>query len=121
MNPALLAAELERLAELDGLLGCALVDADTGMIWQAAGAAGGNPLIAEAAVDYWRLYKRRSPVFGSLGELRAQVVIHSQGRLTLVACGPDLVLVSLSAEPDRVDWARWKALIGQLGVLTASF
>lgn len=106
-----LGAQLHALADSVGLLACALVDIDTGMVLACAGDA---DVIAEAASDYWRLFRRQRPLLAALGEARAQVLIHERGRITLTACGGGLLLVSLSAEPDRVDWLGWKQGVGGL-------
>lgn len=103
---------LARMAGLRGLRSCAVVDAETGMVWHAAGDAEGLAL-AEAASDYWRLCARQR-VFEALGPARAQVAIHERLRLTIVACGRGLLLVAVSDEPDRVEWPRWKATAGEL-------
>jgi hypothetical protein len=109
--------ELERklaaIAAMDGLIGCALVDAETGMAWTSAG---GDDMqqICEAASDYWRLYMRHAKHYRSVGELRVQVLIHATGRITIVRCAGSLLLVCVSHEPDRVDWTRWKAMVAGL-------
>jgi hypothetical protein len=112
MSAASLLAPLQALAALEGLLACAVVDVDTGMVCQSAGDAACVPL-AEAASDYWRLC-RRQQAFDTLGPVRAQVLIHERARLTLAPCGRELLLVCASAEPDRVDWARWKQAVAHL-------
>lgn len=103
---------LARMAGLRGMRSCAVVDAETGMVWHEAGEPEGLA-IAEAASDYWRLCERQR-VFASLGLARAQVAIHERLRLTIVACGRGLLLVAVSDEPDRVEWPRWKAAAGEL-------
>jgi hypothetical protein len=107
---------LRALCEGEGLLACALVDIDTGMVVHSAGDA--DP-IAEAASDYWRLFRRQRPLLSTLGEARAQVLIHDKARLTLTACGKGLLLVCLSGEPDRVDWPAWKRRAGALHAAAA--
>jgi hypothetical protein len=104
---------LDAMAALDGMVACALVERDTGMVWHCAGHADGV-LLAEAASDYWRLCGRQDTAFAPLGPLRAQVAIHADARLTLVGCGEGLLLVAISREPDRVDWQRWKQAVGAL-------
>lgn len=111
-----LVTRLQALVDGVGLAACALVDIDTGMVLAAAGDA---EVIAEAASDYWRLFRRQQPLRSALGEARAQVLIHERGRLTLTACGGGLLLVSLSAEPDRVDWQGWKRGVGGLQAAVA--
>lgn len=90
-----------------GVMGCALVDLATGMVLHGEGPGDLLPAV-EAASDYWRLCTRQQRVFGAMGELRAQVVIHEHQRLTIVRCGQGLLLVTLSLESEPVDWVRWK-------------
>jgi predicted regulator of Ras-like GTPase activity (Roadblock/LC7/MglB family) len=116
-----LEAELDSLAQLPGMRGCAVIDTDAGMAWHTAGDAQLLQPIAEAASDYWRLFLRRRGDFEGLGEIRALVVMHAKGRITLAGCGEQLLLVCLSHEPDRVDWNRWKAGVGSLQKVVASF
>jgi hypothetical protein len=112
INERVLVAALERLAAMPGLLGCTVVDGDTGMPWGATGSFPELAAVCESAWDYWRLACRRRE-YASLGELRAIVVMHAQGRVTLVGCGEGLLLVTLSREPDAVDWPRWKGAVGR--------
>lgn len=117
MTAALLQARLQALRAVDGLLGCALVDLETGMVVQSAGSAD-LPALAEAASDYWRLC-RRQRLFASLGPLRAQAVIHEHTRVTIVRCGEGLLLVTLSQEGRGIDWDRWKAGVQALQQLAS--
>jgi predicted regulator of Ras-like GTPase activity (Roadblock/LC7/MglB family) len=112
--------ELEAMAAMHGVIGCAVIDTDGGMAWHTAGAAEAVQPMAEAASDYWRMFLRRRGDFGALGEIRALVVMHARGRLTLAACGAQLLLVSLTDEPDTVDWRAWKARVGALQQAVAS-
>ena len=109
---------LRAMAAQPGIRGCALVDLATGMVLHGEGAPELVP-IAEAASDYWRLCSRQEGVFGVLGAPRAQVVIHALGRVTIVRCGDGLLLVTLSREPEAVDWHRWKRAAQALGPLAA--
>ena len=105
---------VDAIARMEGIAGCAVVDMEAGMAWHVAGAAEALQPLAEAASDYWRLFLRRKDDFHGLGDIRALVVMHAAGRLTLAGCGRDLLLVCLSREPDRVDWPAWKARVGAL-------
>jgi hypothetical protein len=113
MSALLRVPALEAMAVLDGMATCALVDAQTGMVLDAAGAQE-HATVAEAATDYWRMCHRQAPAFGSLGGLRVLVAIHERFRLTVLPCGAGLLLVCVSEEPDRVDWNRWRVLVGHL-------
>lgn len=110
---------LQSMGALPGMTGCAMVDAETGMAWKTAG---GHDIqvLCEAASDYWRLHTRSAGHYAPLGELAAQVLIHTRGRITIVGCGGTLLNVCVSKEPDAVDWSRWKALVADLRTLAAS-
>lgn len=105
MNAEGLQKALEQMARLPGLQGCALVEVDTGMVWHAAGGIEDLHKTAEVSSDYWRLYQRQRSHFAALGELQAQVMMHREVRITLLPCGQGMLLIALSREQDRVDWA----------------
>ncbi|RYY92405.1 MAG: hypothetical protein EOO24_29155 [Comamonadaceae bacterium] len=106
--------QIEAIAGLPGVVGCALVEIEGGLTWCSAGGPDIMKL-AEAATDYWRLTQRHGPLLQSvLGDLRAQTFIHSEARITSVACPQGLLLVTVSGEPDAVDWRLWKACVGLL-------
>lgn len=119
MNAGELQTHLLTIQRLDGMIGCAVVDMDTGMTWESTG---GDEVqhLCECATDFWRLQLRNATHYALLGELAAQVLMHAKGRITLVRCPGSLLLVCISAEPDHVDWPRWKALVHQLNQLAAS-
>ena len=106
MKAQRLRGELEQFALMPGLQGCALVEIDTGMVWHAAGSIADVQKIAEASSDYWRLYQRQRIHFEHLGDLRAQVMMHREVRITMLPCGPGMLLIALSREQEPVDWAR---------------
>lgn len=121
MNQDALHAQLEAMAALPSVQGCAVVDLENGMAWQHAGALPQLQALAESCCDYWRLAQRRRNDFDALGAMRALVAIHGQARVTLVGCGAGLLLVTLSDEPDRTDWRRWTTQVQALRELLASF
>lgn len=106
ISAEILRAEMDAIAAMPGLQGCALVEIDAGMVWHAAGDIADVQKIAEASSDYWRLYQRQRVHFEHLGELRAQVLMHSQVRITMLPCGKGTLLIALSREQDAVDWAQ---------------
>jgi hypothetical protein len=108
VNRAAIQLQVQTIAVLQGLVGCSLVDVQAGMTWCSAGRPD-TVAMAEAATDYWRLTQRHTGTFQNLGDLRAQVMMHAQARVTSVACPPDLLLVCVSHEPDTVDWPAWKS------------
>ena len=99
---------LEAMAATPGLEGCALGEIDAGMVWHHAGQIEGVQTFAEAASDYWRLYKRLAGQFADLGDLRASVMMHSHGRITLLPCGAGMLLVTLTRQKSAVDWTIWQ-------------
>ena len=109
---AALCEHLESMASMPGLQGCALVELETGLVLQSAGAV--MPVAAEAARDYWRLHERHSRCFDHLGAMQAQVMVHAQQRLTLVTVGQGLLLLTFSDTAARVDWAFWQTQLSQL-------
>ncbi len=113
MNRAPIEREVGTVAAVPGVRGAALLDLEGGLPWATSGDAA-SLLMAEAASDHWRLTLRHGRTFGELGTLRTQVLIHADGRLTLVACPLNLLLVTVSAEPDAVDWRHWKSCVGRL-------
>lgn len=119
MNATRLREALEEVAHMPGLQGCALVEIDAGMVWHAAGQIADVQKIAEASSDYWRLYQRQKVYFEHLGELRAQVMMHREVRITMLPCGEGMLLIALSNERDPVDWARLQAKTQQLKQLVA--
>jgi hypothetical protein len=106
MNAERLREELEQLALMPGLQGCALVEIDAGMVWHAAGKIPDVQEISEASSDYWRLYQRQKIHFEHLGELRAQVMMHREVRITMLPCGHGMLLIALSREQEPVDWTK---------------
>jgi broad specificity phosphatase PhoE len=105
MRAAQLREALEDIARMPGLDGCALVEIEAGMAWHAIGDMEELQQIAEAASDYWRLYQRGQRYFERIGELRAQVMMHRNGRITMLPCTHGMLLVALSREIEPVDWS----------------
>lgn len=105
MIAELLSQALARLAAIEGMNGCALVEIEAGMVWRTAGEIPGAQDIAEAASDYWRLYLRLEPQFKSLGGLRGSLMWHEHGQLVLLPCGQGVLLVGLAMQSGSVNWA----------------
>ncbi len=110
-------AQLLAIAMMEGVQGCALVEVSTGLVWHATGRQDDLTHIAEAATDHWRNHQRHESSYRSLGALQAQVLMFAAQRITIVACGRDLVLILFSDSVDRVDWTAWKKRVGVLKVL----
>ena len=108
---------LQSMAAMPGLEGCALVEIEAGMVWHHAGQIEGVQTFAEAASDYWRLYTRLSDQFKDLGDLRASVMMHTHGRITLLPCGKGMLLVTLTRQKSEIDWALWQEKTKELALL----
>ncbi|ARU06074.1 hypothetical protein CCO03_16625 [Comamonas serinivorans] len=111
---SLLVSHLTEMAELPGVMGCALVEVETGMVWHSAGQIPELTALAEAASDYWRLYRRLHTNFEQVGKLRACVMMHDAGRITLLPCGSGVLLVTVSLQEAQVDWKAWQSRTRQL-------
>ncbi len=114
MNEQPLRNELDRMALLQGVQGCALVEIETGMAWYVTGQSPDIGKISEAASDYWRLYERLNNHFTRLGDMRAAVFMHRYNRITLLPCGKDKLLVALTHEKTSVDWTEWQLRVRAL-------
>ncbi|WP_423457796.1 roadblock/LC7 domain-containing protein [Ottowia sp. VDI28] len=108
---------LDAMAQTPGVDGCALVEIETGMVWHHAGSIDDVQTFAEAASDYWRLHKRLSPQFEKLGDLRASIMVHTQGRLTMLPCGKGILLLALTRHQSTTDWAQWQKETRKLALL----
>lgn len=108
---------VDAMATMAGVEGCALVEIEAGMVWHHAGRIDGVQTMAEAASDYWRLYKRLAGQFNDLGQLQASLLVHSNGRLTLLPCGQGMLLVALTRQNAGTDWAAWQARTRELAQL----
>lgn len=108
MNTQGLQQMLAEMASLPGVVGCALVEIATGMVWESAGSIHDLTTLAEATSDYWRLYQRLQGNFDQVGELRACVMMHATGRITLLPCGNGLLLVTINLQNAQIDWTQWQ-------------
>jgi hypothetical protein len=116
-----IAAELDRMGAASGIAGCALVAADTGLVWHASSNAPQPERIWEAAIDYWRLHDRQKTHFEGLGTLAAAMMYHTEGVLAVLPCSsdPELVVVSHSRH-QSLDWPGWQKKVRALGRLIAA-
>jgi predicted regulator of Ras-like GTPase activity (Roadblock/LC7/MglB family) len=99
---------LEKLAHFPGILGCALVEADTGMVWHHAGQQNEMERVGEAAVEFWRTQGRVAEQLGMLGELKFASYNYGQRTIGLIPCDlqQGLILVCLAQNPGVV-WGQW--------------
>lgn len=107
MQQAQVAQHLRAMADMAGVDICALVDAETGMAWHVAGSLPQQDVLVEAATDYWRMYMRSQSVPKPYGELRAHIMLHACGRMTVAPCGDGTVLVCFSRDAQQIDWSAW--------------
>jgi hypothetical protein len=117
MNSKYLRGKIDSMAKTFGIEGCAVVEVSAGMVWHAAGQIEDLPRLAEAASDYWRLYRRLKSNFDSLGDMQGCVLLHATHRITMVACGEDMIILTISKESCPVDWPAWDVRVQQLGQL----
>ncbi|MDO9352298.1 MAG: hypothetical protein Q7T55_01295 [Solirubrobacteraceae bacterium] len=118
MNLEPITHELDRMAGTPGIVGCALVEAATGLVWHTSGHAPTGERVWEAAIDYWRLHERQKEHFTVLGPLGAAVMYHARGVLAVLPCSTDPeVLVVTSAAHRGVDWTAWQRRVRALGGL----
>lgn len=116
LNHQHLQQSLDELAHFPGLRGCALVEADTGLVWSARGALADRQSLWEAAIDYWRLHTRNQRHFEALGELGAAVLYHQDAVLATfkVASEPALLFVAVGGHR-QVDWLTLQKQARQAG------
>lgn len=121
MNSTQVGTELDRLAAHPGIVGCALVDAHTGLVWDSRGGAQQAARVWEAAVDYWRLHDRQKLHFAGLGKLGAAAMYHTGGVLGVFPCcsDPDVLLVA-HGQHSGVDWITLQRMARKLGELLRS-
>lgn len=116
MNRQAIIAEVEKLGRTPGVISCALVDGQAGMIFHATGDRPDLEPLAEAACDYWRLHQRGAALYEGLGAMIGIVVLHEEGVINVLACASDAVLVTL-AERNRVSFSTWPDQLGTLRTL----
>lgn len=114
MKAQLISGELDRMATLDGIRACALVEAPSGLVWHAT-ARQGREHLWEAAIDYWRLHQRQRVHFQTLGDLHAAVMYHRHEVLAVLPCmrEPELLVVCVATHTG-VDWLAWQKLVRAL-------
>lgn len=108
-------ALMEQLASYPGVHGCALVDADNGMVWFHAGVLPDMERIGEASVEFWRMQGRLAPYFSALGPLQSVAYSFHGHMVTLLPCSArlPLVLVCVARKPG-MDWQGWGLHVNEL-------
>lgn len=101
-------ALIQELAGFPGVQGCALVDADTGMVWYHSRNFHGIERLGETAIEFWRIQVRLADHFSGFGRLQSTAYAFANRVVALFPCSdkPALVLVCVAAKAD-VAWAEW--------------
>ncbi len=116
-----LAQAVGALAERPGIRGCALVEADSGMVWTAHGELADNASLWEAASDHWRLHGRHAAHFDCLGGFIAVALYHAQGLIAVFRCATDPELLFIAVGQHRaVDWPTLQRMGMRVGELVAA-
>jgi hypothetical protein len=103
-----IAVALDQLASHAGILGCALVESDTGMVWHHAGTLSDMELVAEAAVEFWRTQRRVAIPLEAMGELKFASFKYAHQTIALVPCDEARGLILIcAAQSQGVDWSDW--------------
>jgi hypothetical protein len=99
---------IQELAAFPGVQGCALVEADTGMVWYHSRNFTGIEQIGESAIEFWRIQLRLAENFSAFGPLQSTAYAFANRVVALFPCSdkPALVLVCVAAKTG-VAWAEW--------------
>jgi hypothetical protein len=106
---------LPRFVQIPGVLGCAVVDANHGMVLHHVGELPDMVQIGEAAVEFWRLYDRLNTYFSSdFGEMEIQTCFFQQRVLVLAPWNAlQRELLICVGQKAQVNWAQLRAAITQ--------
>lgn len=105
--------QLIQLAETPGVIACALVATETGLIYSITTNNSQIEAMAESARDYWAIQYRNGGTFSKLGELTNIFVQHQKGILSLQPCGDNTLLVAL-IKLKHINWNKWPEIISPL-------
>lgn len=105
--------ELVHIASTPGIVACALVAADTGMIYLSTSSSKEFEMLAECARDYWRLHIKNSSIFFHMGHVNSIFIQHERNLLSIQPCGTKMILVA-KAQLKEVDWSAWPSKIKSL-------
>lgn len=99
---------LQKLASFNGIQGCALVEADTGMVWHFAGQLTEMESVGEAAVEFWRTQNRVATRLDMMGALKFASYNYAHRVISLIPCDEErgLILVCVAVSPGMV-WSDW--------------
>ena len=115
MNHEPIHAAMRELSAFPGVVGCAVVDAATGMSWYHAGVLPQLERFGEAAVEFWRVQVRLGSYFAELGPPQSAAFSFSDSVVALFPCctDPALVLVCVTNRKD-VQWGLWAQPVASL-------
>ena len=116
MNYQLIEAELNSIATTPGIIACALVAVDTGMIYFSSSSQHLFEVMAEGARYYWALHHKYGQIFDAMGNLNNIFVQHERGILRVQLCGEAMLLITL-AKLGKTDWTQWQGVINNLQTL----
>lgn len=106
MNYQLLEFELNKVAASPGIISCALVAIDTGMICLSTSHDVHFEVMAEGARDYWALQHRNGHIFETMGRVKNIFVQHAKGTICIQSCGKTMLLITL-ADSSKMHWHDW--------------
>jgi predicted regulator of Ras-like GTPase activity (Roadblock/LC7/MglB family) len=101
--------ELNKVAKSPGIIACALVAIDTGMICLATSCENQFEVMAEGARDYWVLHHRNGKIFNAIGAVKNIYVQHAKGTICIQACGEKMLLITL-ADASKLYWNDWPSI-----------
>lgn len=120
MNYQEIEKELVNAASTPGIVACAIVAIDTGMIYLSTSHEKKFEVMAECARDYWRLHIKNSDIFMHMGKINNIFIQHQHNMVSIQPCGNTMILVT-QAQLGQVDWNTWPKRIGPLKALIKGF
>lgn len=106
MNYQPIEIELHKVARSPGIIACALVAVDTGMICLSTSGESQFEIMAEGARDYWALHHRNGKLFETIGGVKNIYVQHAKGTICIHPCGEKMLLITL-ADSTKLYWNDW--------------
>lgn len=120
MNYQEIEKELVQAATTPGIIACALVAIDTGMIYLSTSHETKFEIMAECARDYWRLHVKNNEIFMHMGMVNNIFIQHAHNLVSIQPCGSKMILVT-QAQLKQVDWNNWPKKISPLKTLIKRF
>ncbi len=114
MNSVEIQSNINQIADGEGVLGCALVEIEAGMIWLSAGKSPQLSQYCEAVSDYWRLSDRLNKHFPEADQLRNLSLQYGHLKIASWRLNKGLILVLLLAQGQELPWEKAKPLITKI-------